>query len=223
MEVISAMDSFASYYPMYKLSPEKANFLKNTVKKVNPTNILEIGTFFGYSALNIASVMSPTCSLTCIEGNPENAEIARIMIKKAFGNNKAILNRINVVTGLSSAILQQDDVDICATLYKGNSIRAFDFVFFDHDKDCYLPDLLRLEKRHLLDENSCVLLADNVIYPGAPDYLSFVGYGPQNLNSESNTTKAKWRTNLFEFAFERKGYETNFQERKDAMSISYRL
>ena len=31
----------------------------------------------------------------------------------------------------------------------------------------------------------------------------------------------RWRTELREFAFERKGYETQFKEVPDAMSVSY--
>jgi len=43
-------------------------------------------------------------------------------------------------------------------------------IFIDHAKERYLPDLLLVEKAGLLQKGS-VLIADNVIIPGAPDYL----------------------------------------------------
>lgn len=46
-------------------------------------------------------------------------------------------------------------------------------VFLDHWKDRYLPDTLLLEECGLLRKGS-VLLADNVIVPGAPDFLAHV-------------------------------------------------
>lgn len=182
----------------------------------------QIGTFFGYSALSIASTMPSTCTLTCIEGNAENAAIAQALVTRAFSKQKDILERINIVTGLSSNILSLDTADIYKALFAGSAsdgMKSFDFVFLDHDKDCYLPDLLTLEKRNLLDAGTCLLIADNVIFPGAPDYLSYVGYGPPR----DAAAVGRWSTALVELPFERIGYETKFQERRDAMSISHRI
>lgn len=44
---------------------------------------------------------------------------------------------------------------------------GFDFVFLDHCKECYLPDLQSLERLGLIQRGTTVM-ADNVIYPGAP-------------------------------------------------------
>lgn len=86
-------------------------------------------------------------------------------------------------------------------------IEAFDLVFLDHWKDRYLPDTKLMEVRlvvtlqfgwnafpghsamtqflffqkqecGLLREGS-VLLADNVICPGTPDYLEYVRHSPR--------------------------------------------
>ena len=62
------------------------------------------------------------------------------------------------------------------------------------------------------DKEKCILIADNVIYPGAPDFLRYVD---TNLSS-------RWKTDLKRMPFERKGYETKFKEVDDAMSISVR-
>ena len=48
-----------------------------------------------------------------------------------------------------------------------------DFVFIDHWKDLYLKDLKLLESHGLLRKGT-LILADNIIFPGAPDYLEYV-------------------------------------------------
>jgi catechol O-methyltransferase len=43
-------------------------------------------------------------------------------------------------------------------------------VFIDHAQHMFLPDL-KLMEQHSLIASGTVLVTDNVIYPGAPDYL----------------------------------------------------
>ena len=50
---------------------------------------------------------------------------------------------------------------------------TFDFVFLDHWKDVYRRDVGLIEETGLLRPGT-VLLADNVIRPGAPDYLKYM-------------------------------------------------
>eukprot|EP00798_Chlamydomonas_sp_ICE-L_P028752 gene28752-31934_t len=47
------------------------------------------------------------------------------------------------------------------------------FVFEDHCMSCYLPDLLTLESTGLIDEGT-VVVAGNVVFPGAPDFLKYL-------------------------------------------------
>ena len=105
----------------------------------------------------------------------------------------------------------------------------FDFVFLDHDKDTYIIDLKLLESRGWLTP-SCTIVADNVVFPGAPGYLEYV-MGPTtttpsseggnvNVNVNSND---KYRTKLISTPFERIGFETQWKEVPDAMSVSERL
>ena len=204
--VIEAMNTFTKYYPMYALSTLKAKVLEDTIKEKKPAKILEIGTFFGFSALHICRSMPSQSKLICIEGNENNARIANTIITKAFKGKGDILDRVKVVVGLSNVVL--DSNDFKKTVGK----EKFDLVFLDHDKDCYLPDLQRLESKNLLNQEKCTLVADNVVFPGAPDYLRYV-------NADENKG---WTTTLKRMPFERKGYETKFKEVEDAMSISIR-
>ena len=55
-----------------------------------------------------------------------------------------------------------------------NAVRGkADLVFLDHCKECYAPDLRRLERAGLVGVGT-VVVADNVVYPGAPGYLSLI-------------------------------------------------
>ncbi len=53
------------------------------------------------------------------------------------------------------------------------NVDHIDLVFIDHTKELYLPDLKVLEASGLLVDGT-VLVADNIVYPGAPDYAHYV-------------------------------------------------
>lgn len=163
--VTDALETFSLYYPMYKLSREKVNILKDEVKKFKPLNVLEIGTFFGYSALNMGTVLPTGASLTCIEANKNNADVARVILDKGLGVNSKARESVRIIDGISSKVLNSNE-NLLGKI-------PFDFVFLDHDKDCYLTDLKTLEDIGMLAAN-CMIVADNVVFPGAPGYLEYV-------------------------------------------------
>jgi catechol O-methyltransferase len=240
--VVKSSVRFASVYPMYALSQPKAEFLASLVDQAQPKAILEIGSFFGFSAIHLAKAMPEGCTLTCIEGNEENVEVARAVIKKAFAGsrNEAVLDRINIITGLSSTVLKSAD-SVDALLHPHSNSKdikrkqqeqrqpLLDFVFMDHDKAYLLPDLKILEDKGFLsssseEEGGCTVVADNVVYPGAPLYLEYVNakrrYKESESESESESERRGWETTLHPFAFERVGFETGFKMQQDAMSVS---
>ena len=90
-----------------------------------------------------------------------------------------------------------------------------DLVFLDHYKECYLPDLRRMEDMGLLAPGA-TLVADNVLVPGAPDYLAYVATGA-----------GRYETRLLDAPFE---YTQPWREGagaqpppRDALSVSRRL
>ena len=236
--VLQAMDRFAEAYPMYKLSPPKANLLAQTMKSAYPKRVLEIGSFFGYSAIYLAANMPQDCLLCCIEGSAENAAMATQLLMRSFAKDKQILQRVRIVNSLSSKILRNNDAshdlfvgtNVLGTEFRSDAPNQFDFVFMDHDKDCYLPDLITLEEKNLLRNRDCVIVADNVIFPGAPDFLSYVGVDQEYLSSldfdlklPATALNSSWQSEVKEFPFERIGFETQFRLKRDGMSISRRL
>lgn len=70
-----------------------------------------------------------------------------------------------------------------------------DFVFLDHWKDLYVSDLKLLESKDLLKKGSCIL-ADNVLYPGAPEYREYVGFSPKYMTVEHGGEKGYTRPKI---------------------------
>ena len=50
---------------------------------------------------------------------------------------------------------------------------SFDLIFLDHDLAFFLPHIQLLEKHGFIHDTT-VFIADNVKFPGAPDYLEYV-------------------------------------------------
>lgn len=198
--VLTSMDEFSRVYPMYKLSPEKVNFLNNEIVTTKSKNILELGTFFGYSALNIAKSMTKTSHLTSIEGNSLNFEVANAILDYALKSDPELRKRVKVIQMNSDKYLE--------SLSASESASVYDFVYLDHEKNCYLQDIEYLIDKNLINSTGTVV-ADNVIYPGAPGFLDYMfsKYGIDN-------------TTIKYFPFERVGFETNFKQVKDGMSIT---
>ena len=53
------------------------------------------------------------------------------------------------------------------------SLGHFDVIFIDHWKNVYLNDLKFLEENNVVEKGT-VIMADNVICPGVPDYIEYV-------------------------------------------------
>jgi catechol O-methyltransferase len=103
--------------------------------------------------------------IVSIEINPQSAEIAH-----AIHQHAGVGSRIHIIVDPSDKAIPR--------LRDQFKVDAFDFIFIDHFKDLYLSDLKLLEQEHLIKKGTTVV-ADNVICPGAPDYLAYVRNNPQ--------------------------------------------
>jgi catechol O-methyltransferase len=146
---------------MMNVGDEKGEILDAAIRRTQPRRLLELGTYCGYSALRTSRVMPEGARLFSIEFSEANAAIARRLLAHA-----GVEERVTVVVGTlgdggtTIAALEDEHGFAAATL---------DFVFLDHDKDAYLPDLERIVARGWLHPGS-VVVADNVRVPGAPAY-----------------------------------------------------
>jgi len=177
---IQAIDTYAyTRRFLINVGDEKGAILDAVVERSRPRTVLELGAYVGYSALRIATKLPPGGRLWSVELSRDNAAIARRIIEHA-----GVADRVTFVIGhlgdggATLAHLQQ-----ACGLVAG----SVDVVFIDHAKDAYLPDLKRLLDARLLHSGS-VVVADNVRFPGAPEYRAY-------MESEEGKT---WTTQVHE-------------------------
>jgi len=114
-------------------------------KLTQPTNILEIGTYTGYSALCLAEGMKKNGTLYTIDKNEELEDF----VKKYFGKSP-YQNQLKQFVG--------NALDIIPTLNE-----KFDLVFIDADKSNYVNYFnLIIDKMN----PGGVILSDNVLWSG---------------------------------------------------------
>ncbi|MEM6772299.1 MAG: O-methyltransferase, partial [Bacteroidota bacterium] len=155
-------ESLSGPLPDYLLEVERQTFLKTMAPQMlsgrlqgrllamfahihQPTTILELGTFTGYSALCLAEGLAPGGTLHTIEGNAETAFWA----SKNFAASP-FTNQIHLHQGQAA--------DILPTLPD-----AFDLVFLDGDKRGY-PEYFHYFVDRLPPGG--LLLADNILWDG---------------------------------------------------------
>ena len=150
---------------MINVGDEKGELLDAAIRRAAPKRLLELGTYCGYSALRTARAMPDGAHLTSLEFNADNAAIARRILEHA-----GVADRVTVVHGT----LGDGGTTVAAlALDHGYGDGAVDFMFLDHAKEAYLPDLKRIVEEGWLHAGS-VVVADNVKVPGVPDYREFM-------------------------------------------------
>ena len=114
-------------------------------KLIQPKNILEIGTYTGYSAICIAEGLQEHASIDTIDKNEELADLQNKYFEKSGFRNKIIQH-----VGLA--------LEIIPTIHK-----KFDLVFIDADKSNYVNYFhLMVDKMN----SGGVILSDNVLWSG---------------------------------------------------------
>jgi catechol O-methyltransferase len=162
---IAAVDEFCYGQSfMINVGDEKGELLDAAVRRAEPRRLLELGTYCGYSALRTARVMPDAAHLYSLEFVEANADIARRILSHA-----GVDARVTVITGT----LGDGGKTIAALEEAGFAPGSLDFVFIDHAKDEYLPDLERILEHGWLRAGA-IVVADNVKMPGAPEYRDYM-------------------------------------------------
>ena len=165
-DVIRAIDDYCYVRSfMINVGDEKGAILDEAVRRTRPSQLLELGTYCGYSALRMCRAMPDSARLVSIEFNPANAIIARRIWEHA-----GVSDRVAVLVGTLG-----DDGRTIAKLEAEHAFAAgsLDFVFIDHEKSVYVSDLELILGRGWLHRGS-VVVADNVKFPGAPEYRAYL-------------------------------------------------
>ena len=160
-DVIATIDRFAYQHSyLINVGDEKGLLLDDAVRRVSPSTALELGTYCGYGALRIARA-APQARVFSVELSAANAEVARRIWAHA-----GVADRVSCVVGtIGDGGTTLDALDFAPG--------ELDFLFLDHDKDAYLPDLRTILDRGWL-RTGAVVVADNVGIPGAPRYRSYM-------------------------------------------------
>jgi catechol O-methyltransferase len=194
-DAIRVVDEFAygeSY--LINVGDEKGALLDAAIERAKPRLLLELGTYCGYSALRTAHKMPADAHLVSIEYVEANAEIARRILDHA-----GVGDRVTIVVGSLG-----DDGTTAATLERehGFGPGTLDFAFFDHDGDLYLPDLDRIVERGWLHQGS-VVVADNVKFPGAPDYREHMtAHEGQDWRTREHETHVEYQSLIKDLVLE---------------------
>ena len=155
---IAAVDRFCyDRSVMMNVGDEKGAILDAAIRRAQPSHLMELGTYCGYSALRTIRVMPASAHLSCIEFSAENAQIASRIMEHAGVGDRATLVVGSLGDGSTPEALESEH---------GFGPGYLDFVFIDHDKAAYLPDIRLIVDRRWLRKGA-VVVADNVRVPGA--------------------------------------------------------
>lgn len=134
-----------TYYPRMISGKQQGLFLEMISRMIKPDFILEIGTFTGYSAIQLAKGLTDKGKIVTIDINEETEAIARKYFKKSGLENKIdyqIGDALNIIPKLN---------------------HTFDLVFIDADKEQYIDYYeLALSKTR----KDGFILIDNVWWSG---------------------------------------------------------
>lgn len=159
--VLEAIDTYCTQKEWaMNVGDRKGQIVDAVIREHSPSLVLELGAYCGYSAVRMARLLPPGARLLTMEMNPDFAAITQQMVDFA-----GLQDKVTVLVGASRDLIPQ--------LKKKYDVDTLDMVFLDHWKDQYLPDTLLLEECGLLRKGT-VLLADNVIFPGTPEFLTHV-------------------------------------------------
>ena len=129
-----------------QVTPEQASFLNFLIKIGNYSNVLELGTFMGYSTLSMALALNPDGKIITIDKDAKTAAYAIDFWKKAGVEQKIKLINEDAKASLNKFI---------------NEGLLFDFIFIDADKSgykTYFESCL-----NLITENGLIVF-DNVLW-----------------------------------------------------------
>jgi len=128
-----------------QIARDQAQFLKILIQATGSKNILEIGTFCGYSALAMAQVLPDNGQIITCDINEETTDLAQRYWQKA-----KITDKIKLMLGPAIDSMQQ---------LKQQS-RQFDIVFIDANEEQYV-DYFNLALQ--LVHSGGIIIVDNVL------------------------------------------------------------
>lgn len=180
--ILQTIDNFVleSGQFLMNVGPEKGEILRDHLVKSKPNNVIELGTFIGYSAVLISSTIGEKSKLTSIDSDSHSIEIAKELI-----NFAGLDDKVNFMHGNAEEIIPELNFNA-------------DFVFIDHAKKKYLSDLKLLETEEIILKN-CTVFADNVgiFKDEMAEYFDHVRNSGK-YQSQNFSSKLEYRNNIYD-------------------------
>jgi len=180
--ILQTIDNFVleSGQFLMNVGPEKGEILRDHLVKSKPNNVIELGTFIGYSAVLISSTIGEKSKLTSIDSDSHSIEIAKELI-----NFAGLDDKVNLMHGSAEEIIPELNFNA-------------DFVFIDHAKKKYLSDLKLLETEEIIIKN-CTVFADNVgiFKDEMVEYFDHVRNSGK-YQSQNFSSKLEYRNNIYD-------------------------
>ena len=180
--ILQTIDNFVleSGKFLMNVGPEKGEILRDHLLKSKPNNVIELGTFIGYSAVLISSTIGEKSKLTSIDSDSHSIEIAKELI-----NFAGLDDKVNLMHGSAEEIIPELNFNA-------------DFVFIDHAKKKYLSDLKLLETEEIILKN-CIVFADNVgiFKDEMAEYFDHVRNSGK-YQSQNFSSKLEYRNNIYD-------------------------
>ncbi|KAB8211240.1 S-adenosyl-L-methionine-dependent methyltransferase [Aspergillus parasiticus] len=176
--VLAAIDEFGRTRDfLMNVGPHKGKLITDIIATDQPTTILEIGGYIGYSAIMFGHALRKASAATgrhprflSLEMNPKFAAVSKALVSIA-----GLDDIVEVRVGPCRASLH--------SLAKGaktggsSEQQSWDMLFLDHSKISYLNDLKLCEELGLVAPGSTVI-ADDMKRPGNPPYSEYVRASP---------------------------------------------
>lgn len=228
-KVIEAIDEYNTVKNVHLMTigTAKGQLIIEEMRKASPVIMIELGCYVGYSAIMFGSELrkiNGTASKASInpkyysfEANEKFAGIAQKLIDLA-----GLSDIVEIIVGQAGSTLPEFE----QRLNKENGkYTPVDFVFIDHWKDLYVPDLRVLESLNLVYP-STVICADNIFMPGAPEYVKYVQATPQErqeYNLANPNPSGKMYAGRWNVIYDSKTVPVEDPERKlkDAVEVTY--
>ncbi len=180
--ILQTIDNFVleSGQFLMNVGQEKGEILRDHLLKSKPNNVIELGTFIGYSAVLISSNIGEKSKLTSIDSDSHSIEIAKELI-----NFAGLDDKVNLMHGSAEEIIPKLNFNA-------------DFVFIDHAKKKYLSDLKLLETEEIILKN-CTVFADNVgiFKDEMAEYFDHVRNSGK-YQSQNFSSKLEYRNNIYD-------------------------
>lgn len=149
--------------------------LTEALERAPKGTVLEVGTYCGYSSARFATgriAQGHRCELEPCVVSVE-LDLAHAAIARNFLAHAGLLHAVEVLVGYSEDVLPRAAMHLRSRL-RGRVEEVRDgpvaLLFFDQRGSKYVADIQTLEAHNLLCEGA-VVIADNVLKPGAPLFL----------------------------------------------------